>query len=139
MYNDAYIGLVDPHAEGVCGYHHAYFVVFPAVLFLGLVVRIKAGMIEVGRYAGVDKQLSELHGATARASIYYRRAGGVEQRTQHTRRLILIVPHYIAYIWPGEAARECMVSGAHIELVGNIGDHSRSGCGCKSQHGGIGE
>ena len=69
VYNEAHVGLVDAHAEGVGGDHDAQLAGHPSVLPLGLHLPTEPGVKEGGREACGSQRGGYLGCATAAADV----------------------------------------------------------------------
>ena len=108
MDDEAYVGFVDTHAEGVGGYHHSDLITLPRLLALILDGGIQTGMVEGGGDACLIEQVSKLLGAFPATGID---DGGAFQTVEDMDELLPFVcglAHDVCKVLPLEGHAEHM-------------------------------
>ena len=93
--NEANVGLVDAHAEGVGGDNDTYSAVHPLVLFAVAGGAVKAGVVVVGRDTVLLQKLGDLFGFSAVANIDDARARVLVHDAQHAVMLVFLFHHVV--------------------------------------------
>ena len=139
MHHQAYVGLVDAHAEGGGSHHDTGLVGLPAVLVHGLLLRREAGVVEVGGDSCCGERLGNLARTLARAHVDYSRAGHTAGNVDELFLLQVAAAHYIVEVRAVERETEHACVGPEIKLAADVLHHLGRGRGRERKHRDIGE
>ena len=138
VYHQAYVRLVDAHAEGVCGHDDAAFALLPAVLAQVLGGVVQSGVVVVGREALGGQPFGYLFGAASVAHIDDGASGDTAEDVQQFARLVFRPSDHIGQVLSLEAHAEHILVG-EAEACLNVLHHFGRGGGRQGQYGYAGQ
>lgn len=133
MDDEADIGFIDTHTEGIGSYHYLREGLHPLSLYHIAFLSVEASMIERGSNAIGYKPTGHLLGATTVADIDNARAAHTADDTEEAPHLIGFAQDHIGQIRAEEAGLK-KIRLAEKEPMLNIVDDSRGGCSRKGKH-----
>ena len=140
MDDETYIGLIDTHAEGVSGHHHAYLVLLPGLLTLVFHCGIQSGMIEGGGDSCLGKHIGEFLRASAATGIDDGRSLKTTEDVDELLALVIGMAHNVSEVLSLEAHAEDVeprIPVFHRKLFTYILHHGGSGSGGEGEDGRI--
>ena len=136
MDNQADVGLVNAHAEGVGGHHYARPALLPVALALVAHGRFKSGVVKRRAYAAVGQGLGYLLGALAAPYVNDGRAVGAAQQAQRFVPLVARPDYEVGKVLALETHAEDVLA-PEAELILDVVYDARRGRGRERKHGGV--
>ena len=128
------VGLVDAHAECVCGDDDTRLAVLPGALAQVLVERGEACVVVLGADALLVEPSRRVVGVLPRAGVDDGRAGYGFEDAQERSLLVVCVAHDVGEVRPGETHADGVLP-AEAEALLYVVDDGGGGGGCQGQHG----